>query len=431
MNAKQEVRVCFLFLTSSETLSDIILVVDGYLTTLVALCGMILNIAGLRSLLSGKRHENWFNLLLSALLIFDTMFCLFSFMISVETNLISIPNSLSYVYNLIAYPGSKCFLISSIGMTVLLTESRHRAVCQPVLISNSLNSNNSRKNRLIKYVTPVLLSSILLTIPCLWEFTLRYSGDSPNGTNIMPSTLRQNIYYSIFYIGALDIGICGLPPLILLAYYTKSISMALNRNTLQVQNVTGSKSNIVMIYNRKKAKTTVVKLISVFFLGFHSLRLALSMAEFTVQIYAKNNNITVNDIGCNAKYWLSLLSPVSQLFLVLNSSVNTIIYHGVFKANKTRHISPGPTQNASFKLSQRVRRQDEQMLPEDTDKLDCESNINVCEEEGGDTSIRHSQRRKSSQRGERITIQVTKTKHICHTQSKHSFVIVKCENEFL
>ena len=85
----------------------------------------------------------------------------------------------------------------------------------------------------------------------------------------------------------------------------------------------------IKIFNQKNNQNLVVKLIVVIFLIFHSLRLGLTIVEFNIQVYSLNKNISIHEIGRNIPQWFNLLSSISELLLMFNSSVSTVIYKGV------------------------------------------------------------------------------------------------------
>ena len=104
--------------SSSEKLKVLETWIEGFVITPMASVGILLNIFGLVLLLTERRREKMFNLLLSTLLIFDTLFLCFNLIKSVATNLIVIPDNYLPSYYLIlkfiVYPGSRFSLMSSI-----------------------------------------------------------------------------------------------------------------------------------------------------------------------------------------------------------------------------------------------------------------------------------------------------------------------------
>ena len=216
-------------------------------------------------------------------------------------------------------------------MTVALSHSRFEAVNKPILHRSILKSKSDRLKYLLRYIIPILLSSLILTIPCFWEYDVNTNGSITNSTeaNLIPSKFRQNPYYSIFYVGILGVGLLGILPFALLVYYTIQISKAITRNSLTLGKLTNAQRKQIHIFNQKHNHTLVVNLIVVFFLLFHSLRLGLTIIEFIIQFYTLNKKASIHEMGRTVAPWLNLFSSISELLLMLNSSVNTLIYKGV------------------------------------------------------------------------------------------------------
>ena len=277
-----------------------------------------------------ERKDKMFNLLLAALLIFDTLFLGFNLIKSVGTHFVIIPANHLKSYSIIVYPGSRFSHISSIFMTVALSHSRFKAVNKPILHRSFLKSKSDRIKYLLRYIIPILISSLVLTIPCFWEYDIKINRSISNHTaKLMPSKFRQNPYYSMFYVGILGLGLLGVLPFALLVYYTIKMSKAIVRNSLTLKNLTNAQKKDIKIFNQKNNHTLVVNLIVVFFLIFHSLRLGLTIIEFIIQFYSLNKKTSVPEMGRNVPLWLNLFSSISELLLMFNSSINTLIYKGV------------------------------------------------------------------------------------------------------
>ena len=215
-------------------------------------------------------------------------------------------------------------------MTVALSHSRFKAVNKPIQHRSFLKLKSDRIKYLLRYIIPILLSSIALTIPCFWEYDINVNGSISNATaKLMPSKFRQNPYYSIFYVGILGLGLLGVLPVSLLVYYTINISKAVRRNSLSLGKLTNAQKKDIKIFNQKNNNTLVVNLIVVIFLIFHSLRLGLTILEFAIQFYSLNKKTSIHEIGRNIPLWFNSFSSVSELLLMFNSSVNTVIYKGV------------------------------------------------------------------------------------------------------
>ena len=317
-------------LCRSNLLTNISLLIESYGITIVTSFGILLNIIGLAFLIA-ERRDKMFNLLLSTLLIFDTLFLGFNLIKSVGTHFVIIPTKYLKLYSFIVYPGSRFNHISSVYMTIALSHSRFEAVNKPIQHRSILKSKSDRLKYLLRYTIPILSSSLVLTIPCFWEYDINSNGSIANGTvaELIPSKFRQNPYYSIFYVGILGVGLLGVLPFALLVYYTVKISKAIARNSLTLGNLSSAQKKEIKIFNQKHNHTLVVNLIVVFFLVFHSLRLGLTIVEFIIQCYTLNNRASIHDMARSVTPWLNVFSSISELLLMLNSSVNTLIYKGV------------------------------------------------------------------------------------------------------
>ena len=319
-----------------ETLSSLILAFDGYGITILGSCGVIMNISGLIMIFKEKNSHRMFNLLLSTLLIFDTLFLSFNVFYSL-TYLIPIPEEYLYLYTLFVFPGLRFTFICSIMMTIALSHSRFNAVNNPIYYRNKLRSQHDRFKCLFKYVILTLLVSVVLTVPCFWEYEVK---NFEKTLIIVPSSYRGHPYYVIFYVVVLSGGILGILPFGLLVYFTVKISKGITKNSIEIKNLNPSQQKDIRIFNQGHRRGMVVRLISVFFLAFHFVRIGLDFAELAIIVPQLNKNITIYEFHCDIMFWYNLLSSVSSLLLVLNSSINVIIYLGVNKMYPCRQSKP-------------------------------------------------------------------------------------------
>jgi len=321
----------FISISASKNLLELILPIVETGIPAVASCGIILNVLGFILLFIERKRENMFNLLLSALYMFDTFFLCFTLIKSIASNYDVIPDEYLSLYSSLVYPGTRFSLMASIFMTVALSHSRLRAVSKPIQNRNLLKSKINRIKYLLQYIIPILIFSTILTIPCFWEYEIIHDVNATKRAILVPSSFRQNPYYSAFYIGVLDLGFLGMAPFVLLVYTTIKISKGTRNNSItkSVISLPDSKRREIKIFNQKRNRALTVNLIAVIFLIFHSLRQGLTIAEFVLQTHALNKDTGIYELGCNVPIWLNLLTSISELLLVLNSSVNTIIYQGV------------------------------------------------------------------------------------------------------
>ena len=310
-------------------MTNLSIFIERYGITTVASLGILLNLIGVAFLIA-ERRKSVFNLLLSTLLIFDTLFLVFNLIKSVGTHFAMIPAKYLKSYSIIVYSGSRFSHISSIFMTVALSHSRFKAVNKPIQHRSFLELKSDRIKYFLKYIIPILFSSVVLTVPCFWEYDINVNESISNRTaKLMPSKLRQNPYYSIFYVGILGLGLLGVLPVSLLVYYAIKISKSIRQNSLSLGQLTNTQKQYIKIYNKKDGNNLVVYLIVIIFLILHFLRLGLTIVEFIIQVYSLNNKTSIHEIGRNFPLWFNLFSSISELLLMVNSSVNTVIYKGV------------------------------------------------------------------------------------------------------
>ena len=161
-----------------EPLSNLLLVSGGYGITVIASCGIILNILGILILFKEKGRQRIFNYLLSSLLIFDTLFLFFSLAKSVATHFIAIRDEYLNLYASFVSPGLRCTIVCSVLMTVAISHSRFVAVTHPIVHRNSLGSQKDRVKYLLKYIIPILIIAVVLALPSFWEYEVKQYGKS-------------------------------------------------------------------------------------------------------------------------------------------------------------------------------------------------------------------------------------------------------------
>ena len=248
---------------------------------------------------------------------------------------------------MILYPGLRFYLISSIYNTVALSHSRFCATNNPIIHRNTMNSPSDRMKYFRRYIIPIAIFAAIIAIPAIWEHEITNTLNNATGPYIIASGLRQNPYYSMFYVGFLSLGLNGILPFSLLVYFTITITRGIHRNEYRAPSRTNPRERVNIVFNQTRDPTLVVNLIILLFLVFHSLRLGLTVVEFSMQLYKLKNKVYA--IGCNGAFWLNILSAISDLFLCVNSSINTIIYNVVFwRSGSSEDPRPNPNNQSQM-----------------------------------------------------------------------------------
>ena len=237
-----------------------------------------------------------------------------------------------------------------------------------------MNSPIDRMKYFYRYIATISIFSAIVTIPAFFEHEIKQAPNNATDPYLIPSDMRQHPYYSMFYVGILSLGLNGMVPFSLLVYFTYQIRKGISQNSYRASATTTNPREIISRnhsnistnepINRpinRRDSTIVVNLIVFLFLFFHSLRVGITIAEFSIQVCILNNKDYA--IGCTGQFWLNILSSISDLFLVINSSVNTIVYKVVFwRSGPTR--DPRPESNNEFQRIPLPENRSSVVLPE-------------------------------------------------------------------
>ena len=297
------------------------LYVAGYTTLVTASIGFVLNVVGICLMSRRQGHKNIFNILFIVNMIFDTVYLAFQTTRSVHTYFISLTNPLTSTYYILTNSGERFTYIASVLMLVALTHSRYQAATSPHKYRHITLFWKDRKIQLLNYLLPTFLVATCFTIPIIWEIGNEIVVSSEGiTTQVIPSGLRLNPYYHVFLIGILNLALLGVYPFISFLYYGYHILNTLN------QQRTFTESPPQQRRRSNKASKTLFAMISTFII-LHSLRIAANIGELII-LFAKNK-ISDHDLQHERGIpnWLEIVATLSEICMVVNASVNYMIYH--------------------------------------------------------------------------------------------------------
>ena len=303
-------------------------------------------VIGICDLLQKKNRQRFFNLLLASLLVFDFILLLSYLINSIVIYFVAIPIEYFNFYPLVVCSSLRFSLTCVIFMTVALSYSRSKAVERPFEARmNAMESHSEKLFRFSKLIIPVLLVSIILTIPWFFEYKVSETEISVSGQpELVPSDFRWNPLYSLTFIATYSLLILALIPTISLILLSCKIYSAIQKSYKNIarRNQTDSHSRI---FNNKCLDSKTILAISILFLISSIPRILSTTFELVVQIIllSKQSDLIIL-IGCNTNtsYWTALLINLDKLFAVVNSSIHLFLYKGmpVIKSNSLlRHIS--------------------------------------------------------------------------------------------
>ena len=233
-------------------------------------------------------------------------------------------------------------------MTVSLTYTRASAVEKPLQQIYLVGSQTSRRKRLAKYVVPVILASIVLTIPWFFEYKIANNTTSPSGTPLLlASDIRQSPIYIIGVIGVFSLLILGIVPTIALIVFSCKIYNAVQKSIPGQEMANWSSQNrSSQTFNKKSPNWAIVLSIAILFLVCSIPRITLTGLEITVQFLTLYKSDILKQVTCYLPFCSTLLNNINKLFTVFNSSMHVFLYKGISTCKSKQ--SPNPPTNTAY-----------------------------------------------------------------------------------
>eukprot|EP00095_Tigriopus_kingsejongensis_P000415 maker-scaffold19_size710362-snap-gene-6.13 protein:Tk00415 transcript:maker-scaffold19_size710362-snap-gene-6.13-mRNA-1 annotation:"AGAP001862-PA" len=348
---------------------------EGVIQTTIAISGVFFNIFS-SLILASKDMRNSFNLLLIALACFDCCYLLGSILESFRKSFHLATSTHTLLFPYVLFPGQMISMTASVLMTVAIAMERYVAVHYPLDYNQSMNDEHATLRRVLKYVVPVSLFSVLCNIPKFFEAQIQWENDPiTNVTQPMlrVSDLRMNEAYITYYNHYFRLLFLGIIPFGLLVFFNTKIYQ-------DIQPVIAGVSVILVLHtqpglrlgfspvvrrrrrcprppssnsnsgdkgdhggaskrdgacqvqkrnvnaNRRRYEDNLAVIfmgIVIFFLVSHFPRIFLGLHEVFVSTQAR----LCGEHGKRSfSLWVHVFTYVSHLLLVLNSSVNSLIY---------------------------------------------------------------------------------------------------------
>ena len=149
--------------------------IGGIAVIFVAIVGIILNVAGTCLILAFRLSKhNIFNHIIIFLFIVDSFF-LFVKIIDVFVQNLNVKNKiLTIMFPKFAYPVSAICLTLSVFLTVGIAHERFVAIKHLIVHSQQNSSAKFRRNKLMKYILPMVFFAIAFNIPKFYEAELEW-----------------------------------------------------------------------------------------------------------------------------------------------------------------------------------------------------------------------------------------------------------------
>ena len=323
--------------------------IEGIAMLLIGCIGIFFNFLTITVLLVGELAGNFFNWLLVALAVCDSLLLLNG---NLETfrNYLGTTEFHKYMFVFVLYPFRSICLCISIYITIMLALERYNALVKPMVTHHRRDlrsKNHTLKDhislhwtRLLKYTGPIIVLSTLFFTPKWLELEIENhevcSGNKTKSCSyeyeIIVTHLRSNNYYNLWYINIANLVVTAAVPFISLAYLNLNIyfefKQYIDRQSLSKAATSSITVNQLQKKFRKREKdlvqqTMILFSIVVLFVLFHTLRIVLNVEEFLTLEKRKR----AKETGCEwLQYWTIIAAPLSHLLLQINSSINFVIY---------------------------------------------------------------------------------------------------------
>ena len=239
---------------------------EGVLQFIISGLGILGNTASI-FLLTRKELSSFFNQLLVVLVMYDLIYLLSMMLESlIKLGLDSDIHTILFPY--VLYPLNAISMMGSIYMTMAVGMERYIAVYYPVECSIVANDASSHNRRLVKYVLPITIFSILFNLPKFLESQVLYRDQE---VFMEVTDLRMSTTYVTWYHNWARFLILGIIPFTVICFLNSKIYLAVNKR------------------RKTRAKrqddnlSVVLMMIIASFVLCNTLRILLNMHEITVR----------------------------------------------------------------------------------------------------------------------------------------------------
>lgn len=346
---EMEINDCMATPNNSKAWS---IVCEGILSIIVGLCGLMGNGATI-AVLSRPNFKETFHKLLICLSCFDSLFIGSAILIySIRAyKLYQKGTLLAYLVDytfMIIYPLANVALYGSIYITLAVSIERFLGVVYPV------QSRTRPRRHLWSYLVPVLVLSIGLNIPKALEFQLKATNETRQEAG--ESEWARDLTYIHYYKVWCNLIVTAIIPITILVICNGIIFFQLRKSRKEMlasrqANNTALATTISTTTTTAAATTTstgmatscgnrtqgcnspdyslalILAGIVIVFVVCHSCRFFL--AFYHVSVVEKTSLCMEKNKPTQLPSWMYVVAPINHLMLMVNSSVNFIIYCAV------------------------------------------------------------------------------------------------------
>ena len=131
----------------------------------VAVAGVLMNLTGVYILSTRKSMKNTFNQLLVSLYCMDSLFLAAYVYLSLSLSYMKVQSAITTIISRCTKLFYSFAFKCSIFLTVGTSHERYIAMQHPIIHSIDTSTRRHRRLRLIKYILPITISAIILSVP--------------------------------------------------------------------------------------------------------------------------------------------------------------------------------------------------------------------------------------------------------------------------
>ena len=323
----------------------------------VACFGLIINSFGLYVLLRNK-DKHMFQKMLACLVTFDTCVLIFSLLVAIYRGAKVDDNIVVLTYPYITYPGFYISVCCSIYMTICMSHERYSALRDPIRYSKTIELQGYQQRKITKYLLATVMGSIAYNIFRFYEYSAHCVSEEDYADEKVLNGINVPLHGYKFWSGifansseecekmivvksddvnrretekdegifrrAISISDCivlGIMPFLLLIYFNTRIYLCVRKQRERISAVSAESSTENMKIENRIRK--------------NEIRMAISfMAIVAVFFVCYSVNLIFGIISAHyypsryepAAIWFFILRDLGQLLMVVNSSVNIILY---------------------------------------------------------------------------------------------------------
>lgn len=327
----------------------------GYGSLIFGAVGFLANTVAIVILTRYKELSKYFfNWLLTATAVNDNVFLATSIFVAINQHFYR-TSSHDYAYVSFIYPIQTISLFASIYMMVLLSYERYKAVSQKTRYEGNVAEMQSPWVRLSYHLGLIFIASFAVNISTFWELEITKKSMGISNINDSESqdyldmavdlSTHRYLHRPVYrYIALFHVLSKTVVPTVLLIYFNCTIYRALQklyqkkRHMINIRNecyVNVTKTECYQKTNRNIANLIVVLSIVCVFVLCH----ALCPVHIISEILNNENEHQARKLGCNGvKFWMLIVTTLSNFLVVVNASVNLFIYVAVNTKFKTTMV---------------------------------------------------------------------------------------------